>query len=143
MENIFIKELPIPVCTVDKDGIVTGANPLIKNVFVYEDIAGYNFFTLTGFRREQLMNANEEEMILERNNKMFKLWINTDAKDDEDIVVFFDEATARESFRSKLASDQAVIAYINIDNYDELVASAPEDFRRVIPAQIDGLVRKW
>ena len=59
----------MPACTVDKDGIITGANPLIKNVFVYEDIVGYNLFTLTGFRREQLMHADEEEMILERNDK--------------------------------------------------------------------------
>ena len=143
MDNQYIRTLPIPACTVDPDGIVSAANPLIKNVFVYEDISGYNFFTLTGFKREQLMNANREEMILERNGKMFKLWINEEAKDDEDIVVFFDEATARESFRSKLERDRAAIAYINIDNYDELVASAPEDFRRLIPAQIDGLLRKW
>ena len=33
--------------------------------------------------------------------------------------------------------------YINIDNYDELIASSPEDLRRLIPAQIDGLLRKW
>ena len=143
MDNQYINDLPLPACTVNPDGIVTAANPLIKNVFVYEDIAGYNFFTLTGIRREQLMNANEEERIIERNDKMFKLWVNQDAREDEDIVVFFDEATARESFRTKLESDRAAIAYINIDNYDELVASAPEDYRRVIPAQIDGLLRKW
>ena len=143
MDNQYINILPVPACTVNPEGIVTAANPLIKNVFVYEDISGHNFFTLTGFKREQLMDANTGELILERNDKVFKLWINEEAKDDEDIVVFFDEATVRESYRSKLDSDKAVIAYINIDNYDELVASAPEDYRRVIPAQIDGLVRKW
>ena len=143
MDNQYIRTLPIPACTVDPNGIVTGANPLMKNVFVYEDIAGCNFFTMTGIKREQLMHANQEEMILERNGKMFKLWINEEAKDDEDIVVFFDEATARESFRTKLESDRAAIVYINIDNYDELIASSPEDLRRLIPAQIDGLLRKW
>ncbi len=143
MDNQYIRTLPIPACTVDPDGIVTGANPLMKNVFVYEDIIGYNFFTMTGFKRDQLMKANDEEMILERNGKMFKLWINREAREDEDIVVFFDEATARESFRTKLESDRAVIVYMNIDNYDELIASAPEDLRRLIPAQIDGLLRKW
>ncbi len=143
MDNQYIRTLPIPACTVDPNGMVTGANPLMKNVFVYEDIVGAKFFTLTGVKREQLMSANKEEMIVERNGKMFKLWINEEAKDDEDIVVFFDEATARESFRTKLESDRAAIAYINIDNYDELIASAPEDYRRVIPAQIDLLVRKW
>ena len=143
MDNQYIGKLPIPACTVDPNGIITGANPLMKNVFVYEDIVGYNFFTMAGFKRDQLMHANEEEMILERNGKMIKLWINEEAKADEDIVVFFDEATARESFRSKLESDRAAIVYINIDNYDELIASSPEDLRRLIPAQIDGLLRKW
>ena len=143
MDNQYINALPIPACTVGSDGLVSAANPLIKNVFVYEDITGYNFFTLTGIKREQLMNANHEEMILERNDKMFKLWINEGAEIDKEIVVFFDEATARESFKSRLESGRAAIAYINIDNYDELIASAPEDYRRVIPAQIDVLVRKW
>ena len=143
MDNQYINSLPIPACTVSPEGFVTGANPLMKNVYVYEDIVGYNFFTMTGFKREQLMGANGSEMILERNGKMFKLWINQDAKEDEDIVVFFDEATAREAFKTKLERDKAAIAYINIDNYDELIASAPEDYRRVIPAQIDGLLRKW
>ena len=143
MDEQYIMSLPFPACTVDTDGIVRAANPLIKNVFVYEDITGYNFFTLTGIRREQLMDANHEERIIERNDKMFKLWTNEGASADEDIVVFFDEATARESFRTKLESERAAIAYINIDNYDELIASAPEDYRRVIPAQIDVLVRKW
>ncbi len=143
MDQQYLNELPFPACTLNPDGIVTGANPLIKNVFLYEDIIGYNFFTIAGFKRDQLMSANDEEMILDRNGKLFKLWINEDAKEDEDIVVFFDEATARESFRTKLESEKAVIVYINIDNYDELIASAPEDFRRLIPAQIDSLVRKW
>ena len=143
MDNQYIRAIPIPACTVNADGLVTGANPLMKNVFVYEDIVGSKFFTLTGVRREQLMTANSHEIIVERNDKMFKLWINEEAKEDEEIVVFFDEATARESFRKKLEKDRAAIVFINIDNYDELIASAPEDYRRVIPGQIDGLVRKW
>ena len=143
MDIQYIRTLPIPACAVDPDGIVSGANPLMKNVFVYDDIVGTKFFTMTGYKRDQLMNANKEEMVLERNGKLFKLWVNEEAKEDEDIVVFFDEATARESFKNKLESERAAIVYINIDNYDELIASSPEDLRRLIPAQIDGLLRKW
>ena len=143
MDNSYISSVPIPACVVDPEGIITGANPLMKNVFVYEDIVGHNFFTLTGVRREQLLTANTEEIIVDRNNKVFKLWINEGAREDEDLVVFFDEATARESFRTRLESEKAAIVYINIDNYDELIASAPEDYKRVIPSQIDGMVRKW
>jgi c-di-AMP phosphodiesterase-like protein len=138
----YLNELPFPACTLNPDGIVTGANPLIKNVFLYEDIVGYNFFTIAGFKRDQLMSANDEEMILERNGKLFKLWINEDAKEDEDIVVFFDEATARESFRTKLESEKAVIVYINIDNYDELMDSANGSQKNFLISRIESALEK-
>ena len=73
MDNSYISSIPIPACVVDKDGIVSAANPLMKNVFVYEDIVGNKFFTLTGVKREQLLTANEEEIIVDRNDKFFKL----------------------------------------------------------------------
>lgn len=143
MKKNFINQVPLPTCVVDKDGIVTGANPLIKNVFVYEDIAGSNFFTLTGVKRDTLLNANNEEIIIFRNNRLFNIRTNENVKPDKDIIVFFDEATARETFRSQLESDRAVIVYINIDNYDELIANAGEDNKRVLPSKIDAIVRKW
>ncbi len=143
MKMNFIKQMPIPACVVGVDGNITKANVFMKNVFVYEDIVGSNFFALTGVRRDDLMKANTGEIVIERNNRKFKLWTNEDPKENDDIAVLFDETTVRESFRSKLESDKAVIIYINIDNYDELIASSSDDGRRAIPAQIDGIVRKW
>lgn len=143
MKQNFIKQMPIPACVVGTDGIIMKANAFMKNVFVYEDIVGSNFFALTGVRRDDLMRANSEEIVIERNSRKFKLWTNENPREDEEIAVLFDETTARESFRSKLESDKAVIIYINIDNYDELIASSSDDGRRAIPALIDGIVRKW
>lgn len=143
MKPNYIKHMPIPACAVGTDGTITAGNSYMKNVFVYEDIIGSNFFALTGVRRDDLMHANDEEIVIERNSRKFKLWTNEKPKEDKDIVVLFDETTVRESFRSRLESDQAVIIYITIDNYDELIASSSGDGRRAIPAQIDGIVRKW
>lgn len=143
MKTNYIKEMPIPACVVGVDGNITKANTFMKNVFLYEDIVGANFFAITGVRRDDLLNANSGEIIIERNKRIFKLWTNENPKEDEDIAVLFDETTARESFRSRLEYDKAVIVYINIDNYDDLIASSSDDGRRALPAQIDGLVRKW
>ena len=142
MRKNYINQIPMPACVVDKDGIVLRANPLIKEVFVYEDIAGAKIFTLTGLKRETLMHANEEEIILERNNRLFKIRTNANIKEDDDIIVFFDEATAREAFRTKLEDERAAIVYIYIDNYDDLIASSGEE-RRTLPTQIDNIIRKW
>ena len=143
MKKNYIKQLPIPACVVGSDGNVVKANPLMKNVFLYEDIEGMNFFALTGIKRDKLLTANQEEIIIERNKRIFKIWTNEVPKETEEIAVFFDEATARESFRSKLENDRAVIIYINIDNYDDLIASSGDDSKKAIPSQIDGIVRKW
>ena len=143
MDTNFINQIPLPTCVVDTEGLVLCANPLIKNVFVYEDIAGSNFFTLTGVKRESLLKANEEEIIIFRNDRLFKIRTNNDVDPEKEITVLFDEATARESFRSQLENDRAVIIFINIDNYEDLIANSGEDNKRVIPSQIDVLLRKW
>lgn len=143
MRKNFINQIPLPTCVVDTEGIVIRANPLIKNVFVYEDIAGSNFFTLTGVKREALLTANNEEIIIFRNNRLFKIRTNEDVKADKDIIVFFDEATARESFRSQLENDRAVIMFITIDNYDDLKGTTADDNKRAIASKIDGILRKW
>ena len=59
MKKNYIKQLPIPACVVGSDGNVVKANPLMKNVFLYEDIEGMNFFALTGIKRDRLLTANQ------------------------------------------------------------------------------------
>lgn len=143
MKTDFINEIPFPACVVGTDGSVTRANPLMKDVIVFEDIIGANFFTLTGIKRSALLKANEERIILERNDKVFRVFVNTDVSDDDEIVVLFDNRTVREGYRAQLKNERATMIFVNIDNYDELLASVPEQYKRVIPSQIDSIVRRW
>ena len=143
MDISYINQIPMAACIVDVDGYVTAANALIKNVFVYEDISGSKFFTLTGVKRAELLTVNEKERVIEKNDRIFRLKTNENPKEDEDIVVFFDEATARYSYMTKVESDRAVIVYINIDNYDEFIASASEDSKRAVPAEVDSMLHNW
>ena len=143
MDNNFIENIPIPVCVVDTEGCSKAANHRVQKVFPYEEIEGLKFFALTGVKREQLFEANSEEIVIDRNSRSFKLWVNENADIDQDVTVFFDEVSGRESYRTRLERERAAILHINIDNYEELIASAPEDYRRVIPSQIDGILRKW
>ena len=143
MDINYIDQIPMPVCVVDAEGRVTKANSLIKNVFVYEDITGSKFFALTGVKRADLLGANEGDIVIEKNERVFKLRTNENPSEKEDIVVIFDEATARETFRSKLESDRAVIVFVNIDNYDEFMASVNDDQKRMVPPQVDAMLHNW
>ena len=133
----------MPACVVDENGFITCANQLISNVFVYEDISGSKFFALTGVKRAELLTINEEERVIEKNDRVFKIRTNENPRENEDIVVFFDEATARYKYRSELEAEKAVIVYINLDNYDEFMAGVNEDAKRTIPAQVDERIRAW
>jgi hypothetical protein len=82
MKKNYIMQMPVPTCLVGVDGNVIKANPLIKNVFVYEHIVGTNFFALTGVKRDMLLTANSEEIIIERNKRIFKLWTNENPKEN-------------------------------------------------------------
>lgn len=143
MKTDYINNLPVPALVMGQDNVITDANHLVKDVFIYDDIVGSNFFALVGIKREALLNANEEEILIEKNERKFRLKINEDASENGDIVVFFCERTIRESFRDKLHEERPAIIFINIDNYDELLASMPDDRKRVVPSQIDGIVRRW
>ena len=58
-------------------------------------------------------------------------------------TTYWVDVTDMSMIRDRYHATRPVAAVLLIDNYDELIASAPEDYRRVIPAQIDLLVRKW
>lgn len=143
MGTDYILSMPIPVCVVGTDGTIVKANPLMKDVILYEDIVGANFFALTGIKREVLVKANEESVVLDKNDKFFRIKVNEEANLDEEIIVFFDDRTVREGFRTQLQNERATMIFINIDNYDELLASVAEEYKRVIPSQVDSIVRKW
>jgi len=143
MKADFIKHLPIPACVVGTDGNITEANSGMKDVILYEDIVGANFFALTGVKREALLTANQEKLCIEKNERVFKLRTNDDASLNEDIFVFFDDRTRREAYKTKIKEEQPAIVFINIDNYDELMASSTEGSKRAIPSQVDDIVRQW
>lgn len=143
MNASYISTIPLPCCEVATDSTISNANRMMKNVFVYEDIEGTNFFALTGIKRDALLNANEEEIFLDRNGRTFRLWINEDASEYENIVVIFEETTMRENYKKQYDDNRPVVMLINIDNYDALTSNNSDDGRRVIPSQIDGILRKW
>ena len=57
IDNAFEEKLakysPVPVVVVNSNGKVVRANDLIKRVFIYDELTGYDFFQLTGFRSEE------------------------------------------------------------------------------------------
>ncbi|MBQ0005410.1 MAG: DHH family phosphoesterase [Clostridiales bacterium] len=143
-ENEFIMNLPIPACVVSADGLVKKANALMSEVILYNGIEGANFFTLTGVKRSEVIENNDEkEILIERNGRFFTLHATIDADSEKDTVIFFDEATGREHYKKLYEGSKPVVILVSIDNYDELLSSITTDSKRAVPAEVDRIVRNW
>lgn len=161
----FILSLPIAACEVDSGGIIIKANAMMKHVFAYNDIVGSNFFAITGAKIDDILaagSADEEEslgadadiygegarllhpeVLIWRNERCFSLHPNVGASKDRDIAVLFFDVTEREELRIKNRDEQLCMMYVNIDNYDELMATSAESDKLAVPARVDMTLRDW
>ena len=139
-ENAYLLNIPFPACMVNHNGKVIMANKHIGEVFIYEGIENADFFALTGIKAPELTGEESRDYILERNNKKFKV---TGEEGEDCYYVFFYDVTGFEELKSRYEGEKTCVAKINIDNYDELVASTPEEARMSVVTEADKAIRKW
>jgi c-di-AMP phosphodiesterase-like protein len=149
-ETTFEKRLtsyvPLPMCVVSTKGKVIGSNDLIGEVFIYDEIKGYDFFALTGIKIDDLIDAAENNLYktIERSGKKFRLFANRDQDTGQgNIFVFFYDITNYEDLKEMYNAEKICVCIVNIDNYDEMMASTPPDMRMTISSQVDKTIRKW
>ncbi len=140
-ENKIFLRIPFPACIVNQNGKVVSANHHIGEVFIYEGIENTDFFALTGIKIPELIEGDSPNRILERNEKQFK--VMGEPIDEGNVLIFFYDVTNFESLKEKYNDEKVCVAKVNIDNYDELVASTPEESRMSVATLVDRAIRQW
>ena len=136
----------VPTCIINKQGNVTRANGRIADVFKYDGITGNNIFTLTGIKLADIIKTAEEDtfLVFKRNNKAFKILAGFIGEGETaSIMLFFVDITSFENLKELYNDDKTCIALINVDNFDELIASAGEGRDLEIATEIDRHIRAW
>ncbi len=145
-EEKMARYSPVPFVVVNNNGKVVRANELINKVFIYDELTGYDFFQLTGFRVEDLKEcaATGESRPLSRNDRNFRVFATRDERDEEgNIFVFFYDITTFMQIREKYDDEKICVARINIDNYDDLISGTDPSMRMTITSQLDKIIRDW
>ena len=142
----MIEYAPTPSLVINSNGKVVRANDLIGQVFIYDDLIGYDIFQLTGFRIEEIkeLAATRDTRLLRRNDRIFRTLVAKDM-DDEDgnMFMFFFDITMYVEYRDRYDDEKVCVARINIDNYDDLIAGTDPSMRMIISSQIDKAIRDW
>ena len=139
-----ISNIPLPTCIVSRSGKIISVNEEIGQVFIYSGIEEGDFFALTGIKMSTLL-SEETEAKINRNGKSFKLVSNAKqlSEDDPEITVYFYDITELEQLKEKYNDEKLCICKINIDNYDELIASVEPEIGMTISTSVDKIIRKW
>lgn len=138
--------IPLPMCIVSRNGKVVRSNDHINEVFIYDGIESADFFALTGIKVSELFQeiGSDQYRVLERNGKQFRLMINLEGEgEDANLLVFFEDITNFENLKERYNDERVCVAKINIDNYDDLIASTSAGKRMLVSTEVDKAIRKW
>ena len=145
----LVKQIPLPMCTVNKEGKVEEANQLIGDVFLYDGIIGVDIFQLTGIKYDVLEKAAVEsrQLTLSRNDKNFNLAVKKLAdrfsKDKFLLCIYFMDNTRFIEIEKRYDDEKACMALVNIDNFDELTSNTGEANQLGVISEIDKKIRSW
>ena len=143
--NNLTLHIPLPMCIVNSEGKVTFSNDHIGDVFLYNEIADYDFFVLTGIKVAVLRELAEEgkTVDLERNDRIFELKVSFGDDEQSEFLVIFNDVTELRQLKERYEEERVCVARVDLDNVEEMEASLDRDVRLSVTSDADKLIRNW
>lgn len=139
-----ILNLPIPLCILEFDGSITWYNTKFHEMNDEEDTLGMNIESLVkNIDLRKVLNENKEMYTdITYKNREYTIVYNVIKSDQEEktkylMMLYWIDKTDYLSLESKYNNEKNVIAVIQVDAYDEVLQSAPEERRPLISVDID------
>ncbi|MCQ2554510.1 MAG: DHH family phosphoesterase [Clostridia bacterium] len=140
-----ISENLVPVIMIDDNGKVVYANSRISDVFIYDQLEGADFFSITAVPNQEVVPADGFlDTELKRNGKVFRLYVYKDEYKGQDVraVLFFD-VTPYSLLKEKYDNEKPCCMKIEVDNYNDLIYPSGESPRLELSSAIDKAVASW
>ena len=141
ISRAFTENSPLLLSLIDMEGRLLWSNQRFHAVFdseeVFYDKVDKN--TITGF-----FDKPEKQMLIPVEDRMYRVTAGVVNNYDRDKkMLFWADVTGYQIVRELFGARRPCVAFINIDNYDDLLASSPSDEQSSITAGIDRMIRSW
>ncbi len=143
-----LRELPIGIAVFDSKGLLRWHNKLCETWF--SCIADEALLTVEEIMPGLTLARIEEqdgELLLPEANKIFKVIHRklqvSDSDQDEIILVYVTDVTEYESIKEKFDKNRLAIAYLQFDNYNNVLQGLTDSQRETIKAEVNKLVGAW
>ena len=136
---------PLPLCMIDSEGMFLWYNTKFSDI--YQDIdVSVGIFKLTGLRASEFFSDDsiEKSVQVSHNGKTFKILSSyLDGNINNSAVLYWVDVTNYELLKTLYKDEKVCVAYVNVDNYDDLIASSPDERKSIIAAEIEKTIRQW
>lgn len=147
-QNILL-ELPFPLLIIKKDEGVVWYNSYFRNICkINRNILSMKITDL--FKDMDINKINEiienkGSLTYELDDKTYKIFSSyVESINNQDIIMlYWLDITDYEIIKKNYTLEKPVIAYIQIDNYDEVIQSSSDSYRPLISAVIDRKINAW
>jgi len=142
----FVYKNPFPLCMIDAQENLLWFNDKFQEIFEDAEMLNSSITELSGLRYADLANpkASERHILSNHKNKIYRVLPSPMAgKKNGNIMLYWLDVTNLENLKTLYNEEKICYAYVNIDNYDELISAASDERKGMLTAQIENIIRQW
>ncbi|MDY0236813.1 MAG: DHH family phosphoesterase [Gudongella sp.] len=145
-----IFNMPFPIVFIDDDGLITWYNTPFLSLMEEDDLINKSISELVPtFNLTELKKKVENEYLdIDYMDKSFNVYPNFLAEkvstgNGKLTVLYWVDDTEYEDLKKIFTRDKAVVALVDVDNYDDVKNSTPDTHKPIVLAEIDQLINSY
>lgn len=145
-----IFDMPFPLVVTDEKAKILWYNTPFINLFNEKDVIGSDLENLIGdIDIANILNSQGERTIpVELNKRFFNIYTNvvenkSEKGEGRSVLFYLVDNTAYQNLKDKYTDDFAIVAKVEVDNFDEAISSAPSEIRPLLIAEIDSTISQY
>ncbi len=142
--------LPIPLTIVEFDGSISWYNSKFIELMEEKDILDKNIEDIIPYFEFTKLLEDESDKIkdVKIKDRIFKVRHNIVKLDSDHnaryiVMLYWIENTNFHNLKTKYNSEKPNVAFIQVDNYDDVLKETEEDYKPLVTAEIDRRINLW
>ena len=145
-----IFDMPFPLVVTDEKAKILWYNTPFINLFNESNVLQGDLENLIGdIDIANILNSEGQRTIpAEVNKRFFNIYTNivenrSEKGDGKSVLFYLVDNTAYQNLKDKYTDEFAIVAKVEVDNFDEAISSAPSEIRPLLIAEIDSTISQY
>ena len=142
--------MPFPLVVTDEKAKILWYNTPFINLFNESNVLEGDLENLIGdIDIANILNSEGQRTIpVEVNKRFFNIYTNivenrSEKGDGKSVLFYLVDNTAYQNLKDKYTDEFAIVAKVEVDNFDEAISSAPSEIRPLLIAEIDSTISQY